>query len=228
MKCALYISVFLSGLSLILFSCTRDSDLAPADMGYNFYPNEPGDYILYQVDSTRYDDFFDTVITTQFLLKEVYDSWFTDSQGRNCLRIERWVKMSDTTDWFLRDVWYSCMTASRLERLEENVRFTRLVFPVERNSEWNGNAFNMYDEQMYEYDQIDEPAMFGSLMFDSTVTVIQEISSNLIEDKNQIEVYARGVGLIYKKFKDVEKDFVTGDIVAGVDYSFTIIDYEHH
>ncbi|HBG69306.1 MAG: hypothetical protein A2W93_00120 [Bacteroidetes bacterium GWF2_43_63] len=209
-------------------ACKKDSDLPPEDVGYSFFPYTPGSYLIYQVDSTRYDDFYDTVTTTSFQLKELYESWFTDAQGRPCIRIERWLKLSDTTDWYLRDVWYSCLTSSFAERVEENVRFTRLAFPVRNSTEWDGNAFNENEAQIFEYDEIDEPYASGLFSFDSTVTVLQEISSNLIEEKNQYEIYARHVGLVYKKYKDVEKDFVSGSIVAGVDYSWQLIEYGHN
>lgn len=223
----LYI-LFLVILLVTTTACKKDSDLPPEDIGYSFFPYEPGSYMIYQVDSTRYDDFYDTVITTSFQLKEFYESWFTDSQGRKCIRIERWVKLNNTTDWFLRDVWYSCFTNSFAERVEENVRFTRLAFPVRSRTEWDGNAFNEYEKQLFEYDEIDEPYTLGLLSFDSTVTVIQDFSANLIEEKNQHEVYARHVGLIFKKYKDVEKEFVSGSIVAGVDYTWRLTDYGHN
>lgn len=228
MKRILQFTLCFSIIVLLATACKKDSDLPPEDLGYNYFPYTPGDYRTYQVDSTYYDDFFDTVKTYQFQLKEVYESYFTDLQGRSCIRLERWVKMSDTADWLLRDVWYSYLTSSTAERLEENVRMVRLAFPVRSYTEWDGNALNDANEQIFEYDNIDDFYSVGSLAFDSTAMVIQEITSNLIEDKNQYEIYARHVGLVYKKFKDVEKDFVTGSIVAGVDYTYQLTEYGHN
>lgn len=227
MKIIAYCCIFLLTAGILLTSCTKDSDLPPEDLGYSYFPYTPGDFRIYQVDSTYYDDFYDTVKTYSFHLKEVYESYFYDSGNRQCIRIERWVKMTDTTDWLLRDVWYSCLTNSYAERLEENVRYTRLAFPVRRSTSWDGNAFNVLDEQIYEYDNIDDAFALGLLNFDSTTTVIQAVSSNLIQDINQYEMYARGVGLVYKKYRDVEKDFVSGSIVSGVDYTLQLTEYGH-
>ncbi|MPL97755.1 hypothetical protein SDC9_43950 [bioreactor metagenome] len=220
--------ILLMLLSLLTAGCRKDSDLPPEDLGYSYFPYTPGSYMIYNVDSTYYDDFYDTVKHYSFQLKEIYESLFNDAQGRPCIRIERWLKMNDSADWYLRDVWYSCLTTSVAERVEENVRFTRLVFPVRTNTEWDGNAFNENDEQIYEYDEIDEPYSLGLLSFDSTVTVLQNVSSNLIEEKNQYEIYARNVGLVYKKFRDIDKDFVSGSIVAGVDYSWQLTSFGHN
>jgi len=223
-SCFLVFIVLLAGFS----ACKKDSDLPPEDMGYSYFPYTPGSYMIYNVDSTYYDDFLDSVKYTSFQLKEFFESWFIDAQGRPCIRIERWVKMNDTTDWYLRDVWYSCTTNAYAERLEENVRITRMAFPVRSSTEWDGNAFNEMDAQMFEYDEIDEPFVTGLLSFDSTVTVIQELSSNLIEENNQYEIYARNVGLVFKRYKDVEKDFVSGNIVSGVDYTWELTEYGHN
>lgn len=208
-----------------LYSCKEDSTLPPEDTGYSFFPYQPGDYRIYCVDSTHYDDFYDTVTTTSFNLKEVFESWFVDAQNRKCIRIERWIQLSDTSNWYLRDVWYSCLTAFQAERVEENVRYVRLSFPVRSYTEWDGNAFNDLDEQWCEYDLIDEPFSNAYLFTDSSVTVIQELTTNLIEDKEQYEIYARNIGLVYKKYLDVEKDFVTGDTISGVNYTWVLTDY---
>lgn len=220
-----YISLILIVSLLILGSCKKDSDLRPEDMGYCYFPYEPGDYLIYDVDSTYYDDFFDTTYHLSFQIKEYYESYFYDSQGRLSIRIERWYKMTDTTDWYLRDVWYSCKTPAFAERTEENIRITRLIFPVQNHSEWDGNAFNIYDSEYFEYDDKDEPYSVGSFNFDSTVTVIQDISSNLIEDIYKSEIYARNVGLVYKKYRDVTKNFVSGSIESGTDYTWTLVEY---
>lgn len=206
-------------------SCKKSSDLPPEDMGYNYFPYEPGDYLIYDVDSTYYDDFFDTVYNFNFKIKEYYESYFYDSQGRLSIRIERWYKWNDTTKWFLRDVWYSTITPAMAERTEENVRITKLVFPVRNHTKWDGNAFNIFDKEYYEYENQDERMIIGAFTFDSTVTVIQNVSSNLIEDIYKTEVYARNVGLVYKRFRDITKDFVSGDIVSGTDYTWTLIEY---
>lgn len=223
-SCFLIFVILLAGFS----ACKKDSDLPPEDMGYSFFPYAPGSYMIYNVDSTYYDDFLDSVKSTSFQLKEYYESYFIDAQGRPCIRIERWMKMNDTTGWFLRDVWYSCLTDAYAERLEENVRITRMAFPVRNGTKWDGNGFNEVAAQLFEYDEIDEPFVTGLFSFDSTVTVIQEISSNLIEENNQYEIYARHVGLVYKRYKDVDKDFVSGNIVSGVDYTWELTEYGHN
>jgi len=219
------ILIITAAILIAVSGCKKSSDLPSEDMGYSYFPYEPGDYLIYDVDSTYYDDFYDTVFNLKFKIKEYYESYFYDSQGRLSIRIERWYKWNDTTDWFLRDVWYSTLTPSLADRTEENVRLTKLVFPVRNHTEWDGNAFNIYDREYYEYEDPDESMSIGTFTFDSTVIVAHAPTPNLVESVNKTEIYARNVGLVYKYFLDISKDIFTGDTLNGTQYTWTLIEY---
>lgn len=217
----------LSALFILLglVSCKPDADYPATDTGSDFYPNKTGYYIIYDVDSTFYDDFTHTVSHDTFQIKEIIESQFTDQQNRDARRIERWYKWNDTTDWILKDIWYSVKNPYRVERVEENERYVRLVFPVSDYSSWNGNAMNDLEYQKYEYDNVYDKFTVNNMVFDSTCKVKQAASSNLIDEKLQYEIYAKNVGLIYKKFKVLKKDYVTSQIISGVDYTWKINSY---
>ena len=221
----IYSFLVLIVLSCFVASCKKDNNTPDPDMGYDYFSYTVGDYRIYQVDSTFYDDFLDSIIHVDKQVMEVFESVFPDAQGRTSIRVERYSRLSDTIEWSLNDVWYATLTNFQAERIEENIRFVRLIFPVRKFSDWDGNAFNIYDPQSYEYVEVDEPYTNAYFSFDSTLTVEQAYTNNLLNEKNQYEIYARHIGLVYKKFKDVEKDFVTGEIVSGTDYSYTLIEY---
>lgn len=213
--------IFLSGvvaLSLLIFSCRKDSDYQWIDTGSEYYPNEIGYYIVYDVDSTYYDDFNHTIFRDTFQIKEVFESSFLDQQNREARRIERWYKYNDTSEWVLKDVWHSVKTNFRVEKIEENERFVRLIFPISEYSSWDGNAMNDKGYQKYEFDNVNNSFSFDTFTFDSTCKVLQANSSNLIDEKLQYEIYAKHIGLVYKKYKVIKKDYVTSQIVSGVDY----------
>lgn len=219
--------IILSAISIFfgLLSCKPDADYISPDTGSDFYPNQTGYYIIYDVDSTYYDDFTHTVSRDTFQIKEIIESQFTDQQNRDARRIERWYKWSDTTDWILKDVWYSVKTLFRVERIEENERFIRLVFPVSDYTTWDGNAMNDIGYQKYEFDNVYDPYTVNNINFDSTCKVKQAASSNLIDEKLQYEIYAKKIGLIYKRYKVLKKDYVTSQIISGIDYTWKINSY---
>lgn len=232
--------IFLLSCFALLFSCKHET-LDPVDVGYAYYPVNIGHWVMYEVDSTVWDDFFPVdspqhVRTYNYDIKEIIESEYYDNEGRLTQRLERYQKSCDTCNWFIKDVWAVNLTPSTAEKVEENYRYVKLVFPIESSALWNGNAFNTLGEQDYEYEDIFEPCTVNSInfdstlntnTFDSTVTVIEkpESASNAIEGFNQYAIYARNVGMVFRRYRDVDIDNLTHEIKAGKDYTYKFISY---
>lgn len=206
------------------FSCKKDSTLAPEPFYRNYFPNQAGTYIIYACDSIIYDDFNQSVDTNSFLIKEYYQSVFTDNSGREAIRIERWKKPADTLSWFLKDVWYCVKTDAQVEKVEEDVRYVKLVFPVRDGVEWNGNALNALDERTFTMKDVHQSYSTGAMNFDSTVTVVNTDPSNLVSEYRSTEIFAANVGMIYKQFKDVKYVVPTPVIKSGVVFTMKAIE----
>jgi hypothetical protein len=208
----------------ILYSSCKQDTLAPVDVGYAYYPSNIGHWILYDVDSTYYDGFTHTVRNYTFKINEKVESSFYDNQNRLTQRLERYKQLSDSTSWFLKDVWISNITSTTAEKVEENIRFIKLVFPINSSQIWDGNALNSEGSMDYEYDNLFQPYTVNGVTYDSTVTVIENVDSNLISVKYMIEVYAKNVGLIFRRYKDVQKmpDPLHDSITSGIDYTYRI------
>lgn len=193
------------------FSCKKDKDEAP-DMGYNYFPNQVGKYVIYDVDSFYYDDFFSPVKidTTRFQLKEKIQSTYLDNQNRTTLRLERYVRYYNplvpysSLPWVLRDVWAANRTATTAEKVEENDRYIKLAFPVKLEKEWNGNAQNVYGEQTYFFEFVNVARTIGGTTFDSVLQVNQKDESSLIGVQYYIEKYAKRTGMVYKQVIDIQ------------------------
>lgn len=210
------LSLFLL-VSLGFFSCKKKEDDKPVDMGYNYFPDQVGRYVVYDVDSIHYDDFNMDLVTHispaieyKFQIKEKIESIFTDNQNRPTIRLERYVKYFDQAvpytqmTWTLRNVWTENKTLRTAEKVEDNVRFVKLVFPVTANQSWNGNAQNTSSEMTYSYSSIDQPLQLGLLAFDSVLQVTQQDETTIISKHYSIEKYSRKAGLIYKDSIHVE------------------------
>lgn len=222
-----YIISLLIILLIAYYSCKRDT-IKPLDVGYGYFPTNVGHWVLYQVDSTHYDSFSHGKATHfHYQIKELIQSTFLDLSNRTTQRIERYETM-DTIPTFLKDVWVSNLTNIDAEKVEENIRYIKLVFPVTGNQTWNGNAYNTLGEQDYQYSNVNVPYTINGLSFDSTVNVIQGNDSNLVAVQNESEMYAKHVGLIYKRFRNVEKLPDTSrvdSVLGGVDYTYKIISF---
>jgi hypothetical protein len=204
---------------LVIASCKKKEDITPIDLGYDYFPNEVGKFIEYEVDSTHYG------ITEQdfhFYVREERLEDYVDGEGQVAVRIERFKKTNLGDQWVLSDVWVQKRTSTTAERLEENRRFVRLAFPVNIDQKWDGNAYNDLDEWEHSYESIGVSKSFGALPFSKTLTVNQRHNVNLVDQEIAEEVYAFGVGLVYKKFIDL--NFQNFE-VTGVEYEMTVTDY---
>ncbi|MBL4577365.1 MAG: hypothetical protein JKX74_02770 [Flavobacteriales bacterium] len=224
--------ILLIAFILILASCKKD-DPIKVDVGYGYFPDEIGSWIIYDIDSTVWNDFTDpsTVTNYKYQIKEVIESSYTDAQGRATLRWERFRRDLVTDPWVIKDVWAVNKTASTVEKVEENIRFIRLIFPVKLSGIWDGNATNTLDEWDYQYTQVHSAKTVGGISFDSTLTVLQQDFNPWIFVDYFEEYYAKNVGLIYKKElhwdkPDANKDWDV-DYKGGYDYTMTINSYSN-
>ena len=202
---------------LIITACSDDKIDAITDFGYSYFPMEVGDYFIYQLDSIRYDDFNDTTIRTSMLVREINESLFVDAGGRESFRIQREYKLNENDEWgsYGFDIWFAYKDESTAERVEENLRFVKLSFPLRLGRSWLGNIHidtrpvdvdsgvlenpnSWLDGWEYTITSIDEAYSNDNLSFDSTLTVIQEATGTLLDTTGSREIYAKNVGLIYK------------------------------
>ena len=212
-------------LLLFCYSCKKDKNFPPVDLGYAYIPVNTGRWIIYKVDSMARDNFTKKNIFYHYQLKEYIESTYNDHQGRPTQRIERYKKTSDSTDWQICDVWFSNKTTQTYEKVEENIRFIKLAFPVLQGNRWNGNAFNEYPEQDYQYKNANTHFAINGMYFDSTLTVLQQQDTTLISCNYAYEMFAKNVGMIAKRSYTLNLKSVYGDTSQYIDYTYTIVSY---
>ncbi len=198
---------------------------------YRYFPLEPGSFIVYSVDSIihRYDDDLtnnpDSLIDTfKYEVKEVVDSDFIDGEGDVAWRISRYYRDNDSSDWNFTTLWTAKVTNQSAQRVEENIRFVKLSFPIKLNKSWNGNYYNFLPEEDYSVEEANTPLDIGNFNFDSSLTILEADDFNLIHRIYKESKYAYGVGLISR-----ERDSVNltqfGEITNGIEFQQTVIDY---
>lgn len=196
-------------LGLAFLSCKKEQHPV-VYMGYDYFPNNVGHYVIYQCDSIVVNPFngktppFDTF---QYQVKEVIDSLYLNNQGQLTQRIVRY-KRADTSTlpWSSiltpEKVWTGTLLSNMAVRLEDNINYIKLVFPMSLNQQWNGNAMNTIGTWNYQYTALNTPAIVGGVRFDSTITVLQINQSSLLGNQYYYEQYATGVGLLYREVVD--------------------------
>jgi hypothetical protein len=88
-------------------------------------------------------------------------------------------------------------TALNAQRVQENIRYVKLVFPLEKNKKWNGNLYNALGAEQYTFSYTDNPLTLGSTNYPLTSKVLQQNEVNAIEEIVRYEIYAGNIGLVY-------------------------------
>lgn len=206
--------LFLS--SLILLGCNK-SDNKATKMFYTYFPTTVGSWVEYEAREIIHEANLGSD-TSYYFLKEVITEEFFDNEGRVTLRVERFKKDDINGTYAISDVWYSNLTNTTAEKVEENQRFLKLTFPIRSNKSWNGNAYNSIEEWDYEYDSVHVARAYNGLTFDSTVKVQQIDNINPFQYQVAYEVYANYIGLVRKSYINIDN----GD---GRELELTVINY---
>ena len=193
---------------VFLGSCKRNDQTEPVDFGYDYLPLLRGAWIEYDVDSIVYDEFNARVDTFSFIQLDECVEAYKDLEGRTTFRFDRYKRTSDTGAMQYVATYTRLIQGVRAELFENNLRTVPLVFPPKAGEDWNANAFNALGAQDYSYDYVDQIDTFGSVPFENTLRVIQlNDTDNFIIKQFAEERYTRGVGLVYKRWFDIETQF---------------------
>lgn len=212
-------------LSAVIISCSDSkSDEEQVDLGYNYFPTQTGATWLYKVDSLVYDDNSGqtTIDTFVFQYKEQITGSFTDVTGEAAQQISRFYRYNDTLPWIALNQWTQMRTALNAQRVQENTRYVKLVFPLEKNKKWNGNLYNAKGSEQYALSYFDQPSTIGNTTYPLTARVQQQNEENAIEEIIRYEIYARDIGLVYALSDSLNTQSAGS---RGYRYRFTLISY---
>lgn len=188
-------------LMFMVYSCSRKNhdDGASIDLGYNYFPVQTGATWIYRVDSIGYDDNSGHTIidSSRYEYMEQITGTFMDVSGKTGQYVTRSYRMSDTDDWVPAHTWAILKTELNAQKVEENIRYVKLVFPLAADKKWNGNLYNNLGDEQYAVEFYDQPFSPGALSFGQTLKVVQRDEENAIEEIKRYEVYARNTGLVY-------------------------------
>lgn len=183
-----------------------------------YYPMSVGKVFIYRMDSTRLINFTDFV-TAYYLVKDSVAGKYVDNLGDTSYTVFRYITDTLAKQPFQYSETHSIVYAkNKIEYVDgNNARFIPLANPVSFNTSWSGNAYLDIDKQRitdnttyhgwtYQYTSINEPYTVFDSTFQNTVKVQQAADSSGVFDPNilnsktySVEVYAKGVGLVYKE-----------------------------
>jgi hypothetical protein len=215
-------------LAVSMLSCKKD-DSANPEFHFDYYPLETGRFVVYNAMEIRHD--VQALIqrdTSRFMLKTVIGEQIIDLEGDVAYKFFRYWKLNPDDEWLIKDVWTTKLKDRRAELVEENQRIIKLVFAPTKDKVWNMNALNADPSQNVRYDaeSLHKSHNINGLYFDSTIRVNQRDFFSLVDHRKQYEVYAKGVGLVHKFYKNNDiLNFDTLNIRFGHEIHYTVIDF---
>lgn len=204
-------------LLTVFYACERVVDSFTVT-GYEYFPMEGDKYRVYQIDSTVYDEYNCTVQTVSYQVKEVTGATGTDGEGDTYHAIQRYFRNNVTEPWVLEAVWTEKMESNQIQRVEDNQRFIKLVFPIKQNRRWDGIPFirrdtlvairggsiDLYkDWDDFEVMEMGVPFLdtLSNETYPDVVKIMQVDKTNEIERRFATEIYAKNIGLVYKEMR---------------------------
>jgi hypothetical protein len=185
----------------------------PSRLGYDYFPLETGNYTIFDVHETYYA-LTANPITRIYQVKDEVAESFTDLAGETAFKVLRYSRKDTLANWHLDSVWTAKRTLSQAIRTENNVSYVKMVFPLEAQQAWNGNALNNKGQDDYQLEAIGKPYQLPSQAFNKTITVVQQADSSLVGLDKRKEVYAQNVGLVYREQIQVQLCSSTPDCLG--------------
>ncbi|MCC7246411.1 MAG: hypothetical protein IT269_12080 [Saprospiraceae bacterium] len=224
----------IAGLLAILQMACSDPTFNPPTVSaadqWDYFPLRIGQQTTWRVDSIVYDfatgggTVRDSSVT---FVQEIVSDTLRDQTGELNYVIDRFERLNDSAPWQFVRRETAVRNASQAIRTEQNLRFLKLIFPMTRRSEWNGNIWIDVNREIeiagerirpfvnwqYEVDSIDVAATVGAFQFDSTLLVTEVNESNIIERRLSQTRYAKGVGMVEREIWILDSQYCNQDPV---------------
>jgi hypothetical protein len=229
---------------VVVTSCKKSTEELTYPSISDYAPLEVGKYVTYAMDSLVYINFGGSLVTRSYEVKYMVDAQIIDNLNRPAYRVLRFIRINDTQPWVSDATFEAVNTGTSFEFVENNERYIKLKSPIRNGFSWKGNSFidtyslnspkRYLDDWDYIYDSVDAPLTLGTFNLEKTLKVDQrdEIVGNpddpgsYSEINYSMEKYARGIGMVYRRFFHNEYQPGGGFFADGsYGVTYTMIDH---
>lgn len=181
-------------------SCTEVVEPNIDEFGFEYYPLSIGDYKIYYTSSIAYK-LDGSIDTATYLVKEITEGSVLYSDGNYRTILGRYSKELDGVVWEKDSIWAVLTDKSKIIVSEANMDYVKLVFPVVEEKQWDGNATNAKDSELYQLKDVGVSYSYDTLSYVNTLTVVHKDlvdPAKITEDIYRIEVFAADIGLVHR------------------------------
>jgi hypothetical protein len=202
-------------------SCKKETEEFISESVFYYQPLRVGGTYFYRLDSFVTKPNSSVFEKHSYSLKDSIESVFSDNAGKMNYRVYRYFRDTlNVQEWKFMNAYTWTVNDDKLEMTENNLRFIKLASPLNTSTTWLGNAyidtkspnstFNFLNNWQYRYEDIGTSFSVRKGLIANTITVHQADETDPKEpfspsldfhDRNySVEVYAKGIGLIYKEY----------------------------
>ncbi len=198
------IELFLYIILVLISACKEKQDTYPLISVDSIINYSEGTVLFYVGDSIIYDNFTQQRDSVRFEYKDSLTG--IDTVGQQlAYQFERYIKYpNDNSYQYLKNY---TLTKGSMGVIRVLDMYNDYILPslIGINSKWNGNQYQLGDEQIYSIQSINE----------DEIDILRKNDKNLISEEVSTEKYAESIGLVYKYDKRVTLDISTGEIKSG-------------
>ncbi len=205
---------------LFFASCKKQSEELQLTPISDYAPLTVGKYITYSLDSLVFINFNKDEAHRFYEVKYVVADSLRDNIGRKAFRIVRYIRSLPSGTFISDNTFMALNTGTSLEFTENNLRYLKLTQPIKEDYSWKGNSAidvtsNVDNQYLFDWDYTyagvgqSIPATLGIPNIANCITINQrDVSTNLpvtpstniaSKDFSQ-EIYAKDIGMVYRKF----------------------------
>lgn len=205
--------------SMLLFTCNKApviEDFQLPVIQHKYYPLAVGDWAVYEVDSIIFSPGLTGIDkdTSFRLIKEEVIDTFRNLTGHLVYRIERQSKPRNATNWQDTKVFTKRIQNNKALHTEDNIQYTKFIFPLEVFNSWDGNnAFSpdtkipVGNESMsifrvnwdYTIKNTNDTLRFQGEQFKDLLFVEEINHYSVTESRYSTAYYKKNRGLVYQE-----------------------------
>ena len=184
---------------LSIASCERvvvERDLSR--LGYDYYPMSKGFFRTFDVYQINYN-FATSNDTLEFEVMELIADHYLNQEGDTTFVLHRLSRREAENRWDLDSMYHIRKNELQAVELNNNVPLVKLVFPVAEGKTWDSNILNASLADSFRMVDVNKPFLLNDNLYSNTLTVlIRNIQDEIVRKDIRKEVYAKGIGPVYK------------------------------
>ena len=239
--------LILVAATLFMAACNKKTAVVNDEKIESYWPLQTGKYITYQLDSLVYINFGKKDTTISYQVKYETDELMNETASEKTYRVLRYIRKSSNQSWTPEAAFAATQTNNQIRFLENGLMFIKLQSPVKNGFSWKGNALietssanslvRYLDNWTYIYASVGLAEKLSNNEMVQTLTVNQrdEVIGQADNPDSYSEInyaqekYAKGIGMVYRKFlhKEYQPGTGSGGYVAEGSYgvTYTMIDH---